>query len=439
MFRSLRNRLILSHILPLILVSLLTGMALVYVLETRFLLPRLADNLTGDARLLAEISRSEFDLWGNPVLFGRMLDRVDLDPAVRVMFLDPEGQMLYSSESGDVARLGVYLEPVGLRSAQLGEEVVLTNYSIWRPHNVLLEVLRPVIDPQGQRVIGIVRLTYRLASAFELFIQFRYLIVYVLVFGLLMGAVLGSLLAFNISRPVRQVTQAIYDLAQGTSSEPLSEVGPEEIRAQIRAVNYLVVRLNSLEEARRQLLANLVHELGRPLGALRSAIQAIDKGAGARPAIAGRANHRYGGGSHPAGARIGGPGTPARAGAGAAGAQPAGDRPGEWLPACPAPLGRVGTREGAGLEGQHPGRSGAGLRRPGAAVAGGGQPGKQCDQIYPYRRPSWLWKPVSTRICCGCASRIAVPASRSMSRRRYSSPSSAAARDGASSRAWAWV
>jgi signal transduction histidine kinase len=280
MFRSLRNRLILSHILPLFLVTLLTGLALIYVLETRFLLPRLAGNLVGQARLLAEISRSEFDLWGNPVLFGRMLDRVGLDPAVRVMFLDPQGQVLYSSESGDIAGLGVYLEPVGLSSAQQGEEVVLTNYSILRPNNVLLEVLRPVIDLQGQRVIGIVRLTYRLASAFELFTQFRYLIVYVLVFGLLLGAMIGSLLALSISRPVRQVTQAIYDLAQGTSREALNEQGPEEIRAQIRAVNYLVEQLHNLEEARRQLLANLVHELGRPLGALRSAIQAIAKGAG---------------------------------------------------------------------------------------------------------------------------------------------------------------
>ena len=280
MLRSLRNRLILSHILPLIIVTLLTGFALIYVLETRFLLPRLADNLVGQARLLSEISRSEFELWGNPVLFGRMLDRVGLDPAVRVMFLSPDGQMLYSSESGDVADLGVFLEPVGLGSAQLGEEVVLTNYSVLRPNNVLLEVLRPVIEPQSQQVLGIVRLTYRLASAFELFTQFRYLIVYVLVFGLLLGAVMGSLLAFSISQPVRQVTQAIYDLAQGTRREALIEQGPEEIRAQIRAVNYVVERLHNLEEARRQLLANLVHELGRPLGALRSAIQSIAKGAG---------------------------------------------------------------------------------------------------------------------------------------------------------------
>jgi signal transduction histidine kinase len=44
-------------------------------------------------------------------------------------------------------------------------------------------------------------------------------------------------------------------------------------------VNQLVDQLNSLEHARRQLLANLVHELGRPLGAIRSAIQALLHGA----------------------------------------------------------------------------------------------------------------------------------------------------------------
>ena len=38
-------------------------------------------------------------------------------------------------------------------------------------------------------------------------------------------------------------------------------------------------RLRSLEAARRRLLANLVHELGRPLGSLRSAIYALRQGA----------------------------------------------------------------------------------------------------------------------------------------------------------------
>lgn len=284
MFRSLRNRLILSHVLPLTVVSLLTGIALIYVLETRFLLPRLALNLLGDARLLSEISRAEYELWGNPILFGRMLDRVNLDPAVRVMFLTPDGQILYSSDQADDYLLGYFVNLPHLDVVQAGEEVVLTNYSGLRLHNVLIEVYAPVTDLR-QQVIGIVRLTYRLASAYELFSQFRSLIIGVLVFGLLLGAILGSLLAFSISRPVRRVTQAIYAVAQGDRSEPLVEQGPEEVRAQIRAVNYLVNRLHSLENARRQLLANLVHELGRPLGALRSAIRAIQKGAGRDPQL----------------------------------------------------------------------------------------------------------------------------------------------------------
>ncbi len=38
-------------------------------------------------------------------------------------------------------------------------------------------------------------------------------------------------------------------------------------------------RLHNLEQARRQLLANLVHEIGRPLGAFRSGLQALRRGA----------------------------------------------------------------------------------------------------------------------------------------------------------------
>lgn len=51
------------------------------------------------------------------------------------------------------------------------------------------------------------------------------------------------------------------------------------MRLLAREVNVLVDKLHSLEQARRQLLANLVHELGRPLGAIRSAILALLHGA----------------------------------------------------------------------------------------------------------------------------------------------------------------
>jgi signal transduction histidine kinase len=65
----------------------------------------------------------------------------------------------------------------------------------------------------------------------------------------------------------------------------VQERGPEEIRSQARAVNFLVEELHSLETSRRQLLANIVHELGRPLGALRSAIHALEQGAAQDPRL----------------------------------------------------------------------------------------------------------------------------------------------------------
>jgi two-component system sensor histidine kinase BaeS len=84
---------------------------------------------------------------------------------------------------------------------------------------------------------------------------------------------------------LQNVTQAIYGLAHSGKSDPLAEQGPAELRDLTRSVNVLVARLSSLEMARRQLLANLVHELGRPLGALRSAIQALSGGAGKDPQL----------------------------------------------------------------------------------------------------------------------------------------------------------
>jgi signal transduction histidine kinase len=285
-FDSLRSRLVLSHILPLLVMIPLVGIALVYVIETRVILPQLATKLAGDARLLKEITRAEYELWGNPYFFEFMLSRVQLEPGIRVMFLAPDGRLLYSSDTGDAGVFETYVDAPGLLRARRGEDTISTNYSIWRVNNVLIDAVSPVINSQ-QQLVGIVRVTYRVASLYELFLQFRELIGVVLVIALLLGGALGLLLAVSIGRPVQRVTRAIYDIASGTRAEMLVEQGPEEVRSLSRAVNYLVERLNGMEIARRQLLANLVHELGRPLGALRSAIHALSKGAGDDPQLLG--------------------------------------------------------------------------------------------------------------------------------------------------------
>ena len=68
-------------------------------------------------------------------------------------------------------------------------------------------------------------------------------------------------------------------MAEGQPLDALPEQGPKEVRLLVRAFNTLTEQRRDLERSRRRLLANLVHELGRPLGALLSATQALASGA----------------------------------------------------------------------------------------------------------------------------------------------------------------
>jgi signal transduction histidine kinase len=284
MFRSLRQRLIWSQILPLLLALPLMGVLLIYSLEGQILIPQLAKNLVSNARLLAEISSAEYELWGDPTLFQNLIARIQLDPDIQVMFLDGQGTLLYSSDPGDQPSINTVLALPGIPRARTGRETALTNYSIINLSNVTVDIYEPVINASRQ-VIGIIRLTYRLGSIYDIFDQLRWQILFALGVGLVLSVVVGAWLAIGISRPVREVTEAINGLATGQRREPVREHGPEELRSQARAVNLLVEQLHNLESSRRQLLANIVHELGRPLGALRSAIHALGKGAADDPTL----------------------------------------------------------------------------------------------------------------------------------------------------------
>jgi signal transduction histidine kinase len=284
MLRTLRSRLIFSHILPLIIVVPVMYLALVYFLETRFLMPRLTGELLDNARYLTALAQAESIFLGDVDGFSKTLKRLDFPPGMRVILLGPESNVAYTNDPDYLDRLDPGLVAPALIQAWAGDEVVLSHYSFFRRYDDLIQVMAPVKDLRGQ-VTGVLWMTYYAASMNELFGQLRSLSIAIVIISLVLGTALGSVLAVNISKPVGQVTQAIQGLARGERSEQLAVQGPEEVRDLVRSVNYLVERLQSLEQSRRQLLANLVHELGRPLGALRSAIQALAQGAAHDPQL----------------------------------------------------------------------------------------------------------------------------------------------------------
>jgi len=279
MIRTLTGRLILSHVLPFLIIISLAGLALDYLLETRFLLSNLADELKAEAILVADLAADHPEIWGDPVEAQAFVNRASLPVAAQATLVDVNGLLMASTTSADANLVGQPLENMPDPADLLSDEITVRTDPRRDLKTNVVDVFVPVRGPDGQ-VMGIVRLTQQLATVFDQFLMLRYLITAVLATGLLVGSGIAWFLGNNLGQALHRVTQAAHGLSNRQRLDPLPEQGPEEIKQLLRAVNTLVEQLETLEQNRRRLLANLVHELSNPLSALRSATSALLGGAG---------------------------------------------------------------------------------------------------------------------------------------------------------------
>ena len=111
------------------------------------------------------------------------------------------------------------------------------------------------------------------------YLPLRYLIFFIVIGGMILGVFIGWILSRNAHQSLVKITEAIQQLSEDHHPNSLPESGPEEIRNLFTAVNKLSERLVDREKSRSKMLASLIHELGRPIGALRSAVEALQNGA----------------------------------------------------------------------------------------------------------------------------------------------------------------
>ncbi len=103
----------------------------------------------------------------------------------------------------------------------------------------------------------------------------------VLLAGLVAG-VLGLLLAFGLAytllRPVRDLTLASQNLAQGDLSQRVEIHGKDEMATLGQAFNHMADSLQQAEESRRIMTADIAHELRTPLAVQRANLEALQDG-----------------------------------------------------------------------------------------------------------------------------------------------------------------
>ncbi len=81
-----------------------------------------------------------------------------------------------------------------------------------------------------------------------------------------------------ISRPIRQIRQAIRQLGEGDFSSQIAISGPRDLENLGQSLDWLRVRLLELEDAKRQFLGKVSHELKTPLAAIREGVSLMADG-----------------------------------------------------------------------------------------------------------------------------------------------------------------
>ena len=275
--RTLRSRLILSHTLPILVVVPLVGIVLVYILETQVLVNNISNELTRQAVITAEIAAQEPGIWQDPTAAHIFVTTIGLHQQSQVMLLDATGRFITSNRADPAETVGQPVNVPSLTNILRGDHHVQIDYDRNLP-SYQAEILVPIVD-KNQHMIGMVHLTRQLYDVNEQFVRLRYIIAGVLGGELLLGVAMGLVLALDLERSLRRVTEAIYGVANRRQWLTLPERGPLEIRLLLRAFNTLIERLRLMEEARRRMLANVVHEVSRPIGGLQAAIEALLNGA----------------------------------------------------------------------------------------------------------------------------------------------------------------
>lgn len=93
-----------------------------------------------------------------------------------------------------------------------------------------------------------------------------------------LALVLAVLLAMQLLRPVRALTKAAGQMAQGDLSQRVAVNGKDEMAELGRAFNFMADSLQQAEESRKAMTADIAHELRTPLAVQRANLEALQDG-----------------------------------------------------------------------------------------------------------------------------------------------------------------
>ena len=103
------------------------------------------------------------------------------------------------------------------------------------------------------------------------------------IIGLVAALIFALLIARSVVRPLQQVANAARALSEGNLDVTAPEHGPSEVRALAAAFNQMTAQVSESQQAQRDFLANVSHDLRTPLTSIQGFSQALIDGVAGNP------------------------------------------------------------------------------------------------------------------------------------------------------------
>ena len=269
---KLSQRLILSYIL-IIMVSLLLAFS------TLILTARPLQNRLNDQRLALQAERVKAELSSSDKLSSDQLmpriANVARRSRSRLLLLDEQSWVLLDTRQlleGEQLRrfnqpLSMIQEPTGFFEFEPGGDPPL--------HYILVNSL--TLSDQRQVHLVIVDQEFPVITRF--ISESSWSFVLAAIVATLVSLLLSVLIARSIARPLQEIAEATEALAKGDYQPRLREAGPLEIRQVASSFNLMIEQVAANQQAMRDFVSNVSHELKTPLTSIKGFSQAIAEGA----------------------------------------------------------------------------------------------------------------------------------------------------------------
>ena len=286
--RSIFGKLMLSHLVVVAISLVIVGFFLTYLIENYFFSAReleIVSHARDTTYLISEdLAADDLEAVRKTVeALAYSLDakiRVLNYNRLNVLTVDPERANSIGAESDE----GVGLEEREIEHVFDGN--MLTK-KVYGPVMQRVLVAAPIIqeedsgsglsDNNGEvAVLGAVTLSVPLRGIEETLAQISRLMLYSGIIGVFIAAIFAFSLSKTFARPLQKINRAALDMAEGNFHCKINEESDDEIGSLIKTFNYSVEQVEKnleeqkrLESLRRNLVANVSHELKAPLASVR--------------------------------------------------------------------------------------------------------------------------------------------------------------------------